>query len=75
MSQIKAGDDCTQCSHPFALHSVISPGHNPLEGGMVLCPVQGCPCYATWGVNGGPAPKVSPEDVVRYRTAVQTGEF
>lgn len=56
----KQGDDCPQCGHPFNPHAVISTSNSPLDGGIILCAVKGCPCYATWGVESGPA-KVIPD--------------
>lgn len=39
---------CTSCSHSFDAHSVIATTGDPLGGGVILCPVRGCQCYATW---------------------------
>lgn len=44
--------DCDQCGHPFDPHALIStdpPGRAP-RGGVILCPMMGCQCYATWSV-------------------------
>lgn len=74
---MERGEDCKQCSHPFDLHAMVSPDHNPMNGGIILCPVLGCTCYSTWGVGeNSKAPEpLSQDEVERLRTAVQTGEF
>lgn len=68
-------DDCS-CGHPFALHAMVSTDGSPMNGGIVLCPVMDCQCYATWGVgqNSARPPKPSDEEIARLRMAVQMGE-
>jgi hypothetical protein len=55
-------ESCRQCGHPFDPHAVISTTGDPADGGIVLCPLPGCECYATWGLDGGPA-RVIPDRV------------
>jgi hypothetical protein len=72
-----ANDACDQCSHPLSLHALVSLEHNPMNGGIALCPVLHCPCFATWGVGENSTPPIKPSDaeIERLRMAVQTGEF
>ena len=73
---MSADRSCELCEHPFDLHALIAAENNPMKGGIVLCPVFGCPCYATFGIqdNAPPAP-LPPQEIDRLRTAVQTGEM
>jgi hypothetical protein len=48
-------EPCAQCEHPFDPHAMIATSGEPADGGIVLCPVVGCECFATWGLNNGPA--------------------
>lgn len=43
---------CEQCGHDADPHKVITPG-NPLNGGIMLCQDDDCPCFATFSVHGG----------------------
>jgi hypothetical protein len=46
-------DVCTNpaCGHSFDGHRMIAPG-DPLQGGVMMCPVRGCPCWSTWSCKG-----------------------
>lgn len=41
-------DFCSRCSHLFDPHLMVTTGSSPTEGGVMLCNVKGCLCYATW---------------------------
>ena len=42
---------CATCPHDTNDHSLVATHNNdPLYGGVILCPVPGCECYATWSV-------------------------
>ncbi len=67
-----AGELCGQCGHPFDPHAVIATTGEPTDGGIMLCPVVGCECYATWGMNGGPAKWIPDRaEVAALRESVQ----
>jgi hypothetical protein len=51
-------DPCKQCGHAVDAHEVISTSADASDGGIILCSVVGCECYATWSLNGGPATRV-----------------
>ena len=55
---VVAEDLCQQCGHAFDPHAVISTTGEASDGGIILCPVAGCGCYATWGLNGSPAKRI-----------------
>lgn len=46
------GETCEQCGHPSGPHRVIAPG-NPLNGGIIICQDDDCPCFATLSVHQG----------------------
>lgn len=50
--QTRAQGLCTRCEHPEGPHKMVAPG-DPLQGGVMLCPVEGCECFGTWGVPQG----------------------
>lgn len=54
--QTLAGKDCEICGHPFDPHSLVATSEDPLDGGVILCPVKDCECYATWSMR----PKTPP---------------
>lgn len=43
---------CDQCGHPRDPHKVVTTSldADPLKGGVMLCHVEGCLCYATWAL-------------------------
>lgn len=43
-------ESCAQCGHPSGPHAVVATTGDPKEGGVMLCPVKGCMCYATWAL-------------------------
>ena len=47
--RVEEGEPCGQCQHAFDIHALIATTGSPLDGGIILCPIQGCECYATWG--------------------------
>jgi hypothetical protein len=55
---VSADDPCKQCGHPFDPHAVIATTGDASDGGIILSPVLGCECYATWGFDGGPAKRI-----------------
>lgn len=63
---------CPQCSHPTDLHSMLAANNNPMNGGVVLCPVYGCPCFTTFGTESS---SLTESEISRFRTAIQTGEM
>ncbi|HTJ39507.1 MAG TPA: hypothetical protein VL738_40285 [Dactylosporangium sp.] len=66
--------ECEQCKHPFDPHALIATTGNAQDGGIMLCPVPGCECYATWGVSDGPAKHVPDRfDVAALRERLQRG--
>jgi hypothetical protein len=50
------GDDsaCGQCGHAFDPHVIVATTGDQADGGIMLCPVAECECFATWGLNDGP---------------------
>jgi hypothetical protein len=63
---------CEQCGHPFDPHALIATTGEPRDGGVMLCPIPGCECYATWGLDGGPATHVPDRaEVAALREQVQ----
>jgi hypothetical protein len=46
----EAGGECEQCGDPLDDHAMIPTAGDPREGGVMLCPVPGCLCLATWSV-------------------------
>lgn len=77
MGLFDAGDQCTSCGHPFSLHAHMAVGHDPGQGGVVLCPVRDCPCYTSWapGEDRPENPEMTAEEINRLRTSIQTGEM
>lgn len=39
---------CEQCGHDFDPHIVLATGTRVTHGGVIICQVKGCLCYATW---------------------------
>ena len=58
----EAGTTCQICGHPFDPHAVVTTGGAPVDGGIMLCPVDdwGCDCISTWA-----APPYSTRETVR----------
>lgn len=52
---------CEQCGDDFDAHALIATQEDPLKGGIILCPTQGCQCYSTFAV---PQAGGSRQDVV-----------
>jgi hypothetical protein len=65
-------ESCMQCGHPFDPHAMIATSGVPADGGIMLCPVVDCECFATWGLDNGPA-KVVPDrfEVAAIRERIQ----
>jgi hypothetical protein len=60
---------CGTCSHdldPHALLLVIE--DDPAPMGLVVCPVPGCTCAATWRAGAG---RSTPEQIAETRTLVR----
>lgn len=47
-------ETCERCEHPVDPHALLATTGNPLQGGIMLCPVPGCQCFATWSTAYGP---------------------
>jgi hypothetical protein len=45
---------CEQCGHPYDPHAIVATSEDVAGGGIMLCPVVGCECFGTWGVDDGP---------------------
>lgn len=45
-------EPCEQCGHDQGPHKVFAPG-DPLNGGIMICQEDDCPCFATFSVHGG----------------------
>ncbi|MBI2610809.1 hypothetical protein HYW60_02655 [Candidatus Kaiserbacteria bacterium] len=39
--------NCKQCGHPFDPHQIIANPKDLAAGGIMKCPVDGCPCFNT----------------------------
>jgi hypothetical protein len=39
---------CGRCGDDFDEHVMVATSGDPMDGGIVLCPNRGCPCYSTW---------------------------
>jgi len=75
---VEEGEPCGKCTHPFDIHALIATTGDPLEGGIILCPVKDCECYATWGcaITGdktSPPPKRIPDrfEIANLRESLQ----
>lgn len=67
MTFMKEGDLCPyNCGHLFDPHVLIATTGDPMEGGIGLCPEDGCPCFSTWSTRGRPPETVHmlPDDMV-----------
>ena len=43
---------CDKCPHDSDNHVLVATkDNNPMFGGVILCPIEGCECYATWSVD------------------------
>lgn len=43
--------NCKQCGHPFDPHLLITEDSNNPVSGIIRCPVEGCKCHSTWGLE------------------------
>lgn len=60
---------CGQCSHDFAPHALLVVIESePAPMGLIVCPVPGCACGATWRAGAG---RSTPEQVAETRTLVR----
>jgi hypothetical protein len=41
-----------ECGHDWGQHDLIATTGDPIDGGIILCPVPGCECYSTWSTDG-----------------------
>lgn len=63
---------CHLCGHPMLDHVLVATGPEPMDGGVVICPVPNCQCYATWGTNDLPALEIPNEaEVAALRAKIQ----
>ncbi len=53
-------DLCGQCAHDMGPHAMLSLTGDPLDGGIMLCPVGGCQCFSTWSPSIGGEPTQPP---------------
>jgi hypothetical protein len=66
-------DVCDLCGHAYDPHHVVATTGAPADGGIILCPVPGCPCFRTWGFNGAPTVRVPDEaEVAELRQRLQS---
>lgn len=65
---------CGRCNHDEDNHSLVATcDNNPMKGGVMLCPVKGCDCYATWGVQGAQPERIPDRfELERIREYVQS---
>lgn len=65
---------CPQCQHPHDPHILIATDlGDPLGGGIIICNLSPCECYATWGVNGAPANRIpDAAELAHLRADLQT---
>lgn len=42
---------CEACEHPFGEHLLVNKTGNPLDGGEMFCPNEGCTCRSIWSVK------------------------
>jgi hypothetical protein len=67
-----ADDLCQQCRHAFDPHVMVATTGEAADGGVMLCPVPGCECYGTWGLDGGPTARIPDRfEVAALREQVQ----
>lgn len=73
---VLGGDVCQQCQHAFDPHVLVTTTGDPLDGGIILCPVPRCRCFGTWGTQAGRASVEVPDEVEVevIRASVQSGE-
>lgn len=74
-------ETCEQCGHPFGPHAVVATSGNPIDGGIMLCPVPDCRCFSTWDTNAPGAKKKedvfvpAPAEIEALRTLLWAGEL
>lgn len=54
MSDDPAKRQCEQCGHLWDDHLLFT--EDPLVGGWMQCPVEGCDCHHTWSVKSARNP-------------------
>lgn len=68
----KADETCPRCPHLFEPHIVVATTGDPMQGGVIICQVKNCGCFATWGADGKPTEFVpNPEQVDLIRDDLQ----
>lgn len=51
MPSARMPENCEQCGHPFDPHRLVASNTgDPIDGGHIECPVDGCTCYSTWSI-------------------------
>ncbi|WP_155374986.1 hypothetical protein [Catellatospora vulcania] len=68
-------ETCAQCGHPFDPHALVTTADDPADGGIMLCPVPGCECFSTWGMEGMPTVRVPDRfEIASIREKIQAQE-
>lgn len=63
---------CAQCGHEFDPHVLVTTSEDAVDGGVMLCPVPGCLCWATWGYQKNPTKRVPDEaEIAALRADIQ----
>jgi hypothetical protein len=58
------------CDHPFDDHILVA-YEEPMDGGLMLCPANGCKCVNTWSVEGQEEGVMPPPHVIaEYRKSL-----
>ena len=52
MTAPKTEDLCSTCGHKFDPHILVGTTGDPQDGGIIVCNLDGCQCYSTWGLEG-----------------------
>lgn len=78
MTRFVSGKDesCRQCGHAFDPHALVPTSEDETEGGIILCPVMHCQCFATWALPGHEPREVYIPDVAtinKIRRIIQIG--
>ena len=55
------------CGHELDPHQMILVIETPLLAGVMVCPVQGCACWSTWGMNPNGRPSTPEQASITRR--------
>ncbi|VXB08227.1 hypothetical protein NOCARDAX2BIS_140079 [Nocardioides sp. AX2bis] len=58
-----------RCGHDLDPHQMVLVIQSPLPAGVMVCPVQDCACWSTWGMNPDGRPS-TPEQAAATRRLV-----